>query len=198
LGPSLIYDTRDAAINTRKGVYAAVRLNENVGVTDFNLTHATLTGGIKKYFPIMKKSSFSLMGRAGGRIHGNMPEVMAFRLGGPYSVRGYRMSSIGTGEGFMMASAEVTTPFFFLDRIKKVQFFDNIKFSMFVDAGKIFGGTITNKLYDRPEYGAAAGVGIKLFIPAVGPLSIDYGIPFVNVGGGSKSGAFTFGVGDYF
>ena len=198
MGPALIYDTRDAAINTRRGIYSAIRLNENVCVTDFGATHATLTAGIKKYFPVMKKSSFSLTARAGGKLHGDMPEVMAFRLGGPYSVRGYKMSSIGTGEGFMMASAEVTTPFFFLDRIKKVQFFDNIKFAAFVDAGKIYGGTVTNKLYDRPEYGASAGVGIKLFIPAVGPLSIDYGIPFVNVGGGSKSGAFTFGVGDYF
>lgn len=198
LGPSLIYDTRDNVINTRHGTYAAIRLNQNVSVTDFGLTHATLTGGIKHYFPVMKKSALSLTARAAGKLYGDMPEVMAFHLGGPYSVRGYKLSGVGTGEGFMMASAELSTPFFFLDRIKKVQFFDNIRFTMFADAGKIYGGTVTNKIYNRPEYGISAGVGIKLFIPAVGPLSIDYGIPFTNVGDGNKSGAFTFGVGDYF
>lgn len=199
LGPSLIYDTRDNVLNPRRGVYSTIRLSENVSVTDFGYTHATLTAGIKKYFPVMKKSSFSLMARAGGKLHGDMPEVMAFRLGGPYSIRGYNMSGVGTGEGFLMGSAELTTPFFFLDRIKKVPFFDNIKFSMFADAGKIYGGSVSNKIYHRPEYGLSAGVGIKLFIPAVGPLNIDYGIPFSPVGdGANKNGTFTFGVGDYF
>ena len=198
LGPSLIYDTRDNVLNPRSGVLATLRFNENINLTDFDYTHGTLAGGIKKYFPVMKKSSFSMMARAAGKIHGDMPEVMAYSLGGPYTVRGYRMSTIGTGEGFIMGSAELTTPFFFLDRIEKAQFLDNIKFSLFLDAGHLFNGTITNKLYNRPEYGIAGGLGIKLFIPGVGPLSIDYGIPFTNVGDGNKRGAFSFGVGDMF
>ncbi len=198
LGPSLIYDTRDNALNPRNGVLATLRFSENVNITDFDYTHGTLTAGLKKYFPVLKKSSFSLMARAGGKIHGDMPEVMAYSLGGPYTVRGYRMSSIGTGEGFMLGSAELTTPFFFLDRIQKAQFLDNIKLTMFVDAGHLYSGTITNKLYNRPEYGIAAGVGVKLFIPGVGPLSIDYGYPLTNVGHGNKKGAFSFGVGDIF
>ncbi len=198
LGPSLVYDTRDNVLNPRDGVLATLRFNENVNLTDFDFTHGTLSAGIKKYFPVMKKSSFSLMARAAGKIHGDMPEVMAYSLGGPYTVRGYRMSTIGTGEGFMMGSAELTTPFFFLDRIEKARFLDNIKFSMFVDAGHLYNGTITNKLYNRPEYGIAGGVGIKLFIPGVGPLSINYGIPFTNVGEGNRRGAFSFGVGDIF
>lgn len=198
LGPSLIYDTRDNSTNPRNGVLATLRLSENVNITDFDYTHATLAAGIKRYFPVMKKSSFSLMARAAGNLHGDMPEVMAYSLGGPYTVRGYRMSSIGTGEGYMVGSAELTTPFLFLDRIEKVKFLDNIKLSFFVDAGHLFNGTISNKIYNRPEYGIAGGVGLKLFIPGVGPLSIDYGIPFTNVGDGNKKGAFSFGVGDVF
>ncbi len=198
LGPSLVYDTRDNVLNPRNGVLATLRYNENLNFSDFDYTHATLSGGIKKYFPVMKKSSFSLLARAAGKIHGDMPEVMAYSLGGPYTVRGYRMSTIGTGEGFMMGSAELTTPFFFLDRIEKAKFLDNIKLSLFVDAGQLYNGSITNKLYNRPEYGIAGGVGIKLFIPGVGPLSIDYGIPFTNVGDGNRRGAFSFGVGDIF
>ena len=198
LGPSLIYDTRDNTLNPRSGVLATLRFNENVNISDFDYTHGTLTAGIKRYFPVMTKSSFSLLARAGGKIHGDMPEVMAYSLGGPYTVRGYRMSTIGTGEGYMMASAELTTPFFFLDRIPKAKFLDNVKFSMFLDAGQLFGGSITNQLYNRPEYGISAGVGVKLYIPGVGPLSIDYGYPLTNVGAGNRRGAFSFGVGDIF
>lgn len=198
LGPSLIYDTRDNILNPRNGVFATVRLSENVCVTDFGSSHSTLTGGIKKYFPVMSKSSFSLLARGAGKINGDMPEVMAFRLGGPYSVRGYKMSGIGTGQGFAMASAELTTPFFFLDRIKQAPFLDNVKFAMFTDAGQIYNGSITNKLYNRPENGISAGCGIRVFIPGVGPLSIDYGMPFTNVGTGNSKGAFTFGVGEFF
>ena len=198
LGPSLTYDTRDNILNPRDGVFATLRLNENIGVTDFGASHGTLTAGIKKYYPMMKKSSFSLQARAGGKLHGEMPEVMAFRLGGPYSVRGYRMSGVGTGDGFIMGSAEITTPFFFLDRVKQAPFLDNVKFAMFVDAGQIYNGTITNKLYNRPENGIAAGVGLRLFVPGIGPLSFDYGMPFTNVGNGNSRGAFTFGLGDYY
>ncbi len=198
LGPSLVYDTRDNILNPRSGVFATLRLSENVGLTDLSSSHGTLTAGIKRYFPVMTKSSLSLQARAGGKLHGEMPEVMAFRLGGPYSMRGYKMSGVGTGEGYMMGSAELTTPFFFLDRIKQAPFLDNVKFAMFVDAGQIYNGTITNKLYNRPERGISAGIGVRLFVPGIGPLSFDYGVPFTNVGTGNSKGAFTFGLGDFY
>ena len=107
------------------------------------------------------------------------------------------MSGVGTGSSFVMGSAELTTPFLFLDRIKKVPFFDNIKLAFFVDAGKVFDPTLSTYLYDRPSYAISAGVGVKVFIPGLGPLSIDYGIPLTNpMGGSNKGGYFTFGVGD--
>ena len=198
LAPSLVYDTRDRIINPRDGVIANLKYSENIGLNDLGITHGTLTGGIKKYFPVMTKSSISVSARGGGVIHGDIPEVMAFRLGGPYSVRGYRLSSIGTGNSYVMGSVELTTPFFFLDRIKQVKFLDNVKFELFADAGKLFNSTITDKIYNRPGYGVALGGGIKVFIPGIGPLSIDYGYPLTSVGKGNGKGAFTFGIGDAF
>ena len=57
--------------------------------------------------------------------------------------------------------------------------------------------TIASTLYDRPMYAIAVGVGLKVFIPGMGPLSIDYGIPLTNPGSnGNKNGYFTFGAGD--
>jgi len=204
LSPSLVYDTRDNSTVTRKGTIANIRFEENFGLNGFNKTHGKLSGSIKQYIPIGKKSSLSFMARAGGKIHGDhMPEVMAYRLGGPYSVRGYKMSGVGTGNAFIMGSMEFATPIPFIDRTKLSRgkmgnFLNNIRLTAFVDAGKVFDKTIASTLYDRPMYGVSAGVGIKLYIPGMGPVSVDYGIPFTNVGSnGAKHGYFTFGVGDF-
>lgn len=196
LSPALIYDTRDSATVTRHGTMASIRFDENIGLNGFDKTNGKLTGMIKQYIPIGKKSSLSFTAKGGGAIHGDLPEVMAYRLGGPYTIRGFKMSGVGTGNAFIMGSAEFATPIPFMDRTR-IAFLNNIRFTVWADAGKVFDGTVSNTLYDRRMYAISAGVGLKVFVPGMGPLSIDYGIPLTNPGSnGSKHGYFTFGVGD--
>lgn len=195
LSPGLIYDTRDSMVNPRNGILANARFDEAIAIDGFENTYGKLTGSIKKYMPVGKKSSLSFLGRAGGKINGDMPEVMAYRLGGPYSVRGFRMSGVGTGDGFIMGSMELATPIPFLDKLK-VQFLDNVRMTFFVDAGKVFNPTVTDTIYDRPMQAITAGVGLKVYIPGMGPLSVDYGMPLTNPGDSGSKGYFTFGVGD--
>lgn len=197
LSPALLYDTRDSATVTRKGTMASLRFDEEFGVLDFDKTHGKLTGMVKQYIPVGKKSSLSFTAKGGGKIHGdNMPEVMAYRLGGPYTIRGFKMSGVGTGDAFIMGSAEFATPIPFLDRTR-INFLNNLRFTVWADAGKIFNPSITDKIYDRPLYAVSVGVGLKLYVPGMGPLSIDYGIPLTNPGSnGNNNGYFTFGVGD--
>lgn len=196
LSPALIYDTRDSNVVTRRGTIANLRFDEEFGLTDLGKTHGKLTGMVKQYIPIAKKSSLSFTAKGGGKIHGDMPEVMAYRLGGPYTVRGFKMSGVGTGDAFIMGSAELAMPIPFMDRTR-INFLHNLRFTVWADAGKIFNSSVTDKIYDRPEYAISAGVGLKLYIPGMGPLSIDYGIPITNPGNeGSRAGYFTFGAGD--
>jgi outer membrane protein insertion porin family len=197
LSPALLYDTRDNATVTRRGTMASLRFDEEFGLDGFDKTHGKLTGMVKQYIPIAKKSSLSFTAKGGGKIHGdNMPEVMAYRLGGPYTIRGFKMSGVGTGDAFIMGSAEFATPIPFLDRTR-INFLNNLRFTVWADAGKIFNPSVTDKIYDRPLYAVSAGVGFKLYVPGMGPLSIDYGIPLTNPGdNGNKNGYFTFGVGD--
>lgn len=195
LSPGLIYDTRDTAINPRNGVIANVRFDEALNVSGFEHSYGKLTGSVKKYVPVGKKSSLAFLAKAGGQTWGDMPEVMAYRLGGPYSIRGYRMSGVGTGNAFFMGSAELATPIPFSDRLK-VKFLDNVRMTFFVDAGKIFNPTVADTIYDRPMQAVSAGMGLKVYIPGVGPLSVDYGIPITNPGDTGSKGYFTFGVGD--
>lgn len=198
LSPSLIYDTRDNATHPRNGVFATARLDESLAIDGFDNSFGKITGGIKKYYPIAKKSSFSLAFRAGGRIHGDMPEVMAYRLGGPYTVRGFRMSGVGTGQGFMMGSAEFQTPLPFVDRFTKAKFLDNVRLAAWADAGQIYNPTVTNTIYNRPLHAITAGIGVRVFVPGVGPLSIDWGYPLTGIPGNQSKGAFTFGVGEFY
>ncbi|MCQ2744440.1 MAG: BamA/TamA family outer membrane protein [bacterium] len=197
LAPGFTYDSRDTMMNPRNGVLASMRYEEAFGLDGFGKTNGRLIGVAKKYIPVAKKSSLTFTGRGGLKVHGdNMPEIMAFRLGGPYTVRGYKVNGVGTGTSFVMGSAELATPIPFSDRFK-IGFLQNLRLTFWVDAGQVFNPTIANVLYDRPLHAITAGVGLKITIPGVGPLSIDYGIPLTNCGEyGSKNGYFTFGAGD--
>lgn len=196
LSPAILFDTRDSATVTRHGTMASLRFDESIGLDGLDKTNGRVTGMIKQYIPIAKRSSLSLTAKGGGAIHGDIPEVMAYRLGGPYTIRGFKMSGVGTGNAFIMGSAEFATPIPFMDRTR-ISFLNNLRFTVWLDAGKVFDGTVSNKIYDRPMYAVSAGVGLKVFVPGMGPLSIDYGIPLTNGGrNASKHGYFTFGVGD--
>ena len=197
LAPGLTYDSRDAIINPRHGAIASMRYEEAFGLDEFGKTNGRLQGMAKRYFPVGKKSSFSLSARGGIKVHGSeMPEIMAYRLGGPYTIRGYRVNGVGTGTSFVMGSAELATPIPFVDRLK-INFLHNLRITFWVDAGKVFDPTISSTLYSRPNQAITAGMGLKINIPGVGPLSVDYGFPLTNCGpNGSENGYFTFGVGD--
>lgn len=197
IAPGFAYDSRDSISNPRNGALASVRFEEAFGLDGFGKTNGRLIGMAKKYIPIAKKSSLTFTGRGGLKVHGSdMPEIMAFRLGGPYTIRGYRVNGVGTGTSFVMGSAELATPLPFSDRFK-INFLQNLRLTFWVDAGKVFDPTISSYLYDRPMHAITAGVGLKINMPGVGPLSIDYGFPLTNPGpNGSENGYFTFGVGD--
>jgi len=196
LGPGIKYSNLDSLENPREGILAQARFTESIGVTDFNHTNGRLSGMVTKFFPVFKKSSFSLSAKGGIKVHGDeMPEFMAYRLGGPYTIRGFRMNGVGTGESFMMGTAELATPLPFVDRFRW-DVLKKMRLTFFVDAGKVFDPTITNTLYDRPLYAVTTGVGLRFYVPGMGPLSIDYGIPITNPGhSGSEHGYFTFGMG---
>ncbi|MBR1776574.1 BamA/TamA family outer membrane protein [bacterium] len=196
IAPGIKYSTVDDETMPRKGMVAKASFMEAFSLSNLKRTNGRLIGAITKYIPVFKKSTLAIGAKGGIKVHGDeMPEVMAFRLGGPYPVRGFKMNGVGTGESFLMASAELQTPIPFFDRFK-YDILKNTRFAFFVDAGKVFDPTVTSKLFDRPNSAITAGVGLRVYIPGVGPITVDYGIPLTNPGHyGSKRGYFTFGTG---
>lgn len=199
LTPGLTYDTRDSALNPRHGLIANVSMEQALNVTELSDSFGKLSGTLKKFLPVGKKSSLVLTAKGGGKLNGDMPEFAAYALGGPYSLRGFNIAEVGTGSGFMSASAEFRTPIPFVDRLTTNTFLNNIRLAAFVDGGKIFSPTLTDTLYDRPGYAISMGLGLRIFVPGIGPISLDYGIPMTNTGNqGRKNGFFTFGMGDMY
>lgn len=196
LAPGVRYSTLDNNEIPRDGVIAQARFTEAFGVSDFKTTNGRLAGTVTKFFPVFKKSSFSLTAKGGIKVHGDhMPEVMAYRLGGPYSIRGFKMNGVGSGDSFIMGTAELATPIPLIDKLKW-DIFKNMRLTFFMDAGKVFDPTISSTLYDRPLSAITMGVGLRVYVPGVGPISVDYGLPLTNPGHyGSKNGYFTFGTG---
>jgi outer membrane protein insertion porin family len=196
LTPGLTYDTRDTALNTRRGVLANVSLEEALSINTPR-SYGKLSGGIRKFVPAGRKSTLVVSARGGGRLHGTMPEFAGFSLGGPYSVRGFNVAEVGTGSGFMMGSAEFRTPIPFVDRMTTNTFLQNIRLAAFLDAGKVFAPkSLADEIYNRPGQAITAGVGLRVFIPGLGPVNLDYGFPLTNTKGSRSTGFFTFGMGE--
>lgn len=193
--PSIVYDTRDNPTNPRHGLVARIGLEEAIAVTGAD-SYGKLDGVIKKYIPAGRKSSVVLTARAGGVLNGDIPEFAMYTLGGPYSIRGFNVSEVGMGNGYMMGSIEYRTPIPFIDRLTSNTFINNIRLAAFVDGGKIFSQSLSDTIYNRPGYAITAGAGVRIFIPGLGPINLDYGLPLTNTKGSRSNGFFTFGMGD--
>lgn len=196
IAPGIKFSTLDNELMPREGLIAKANFVESLGLTSTKRTNGRLLGSITKYIPIAKKSTLLVGAKGGLKVHGNnMPEVMAFRLGGPYTIRGFRMNGVGSGESFVMASTELQTPIPFMDKIK-YDFFKNLRFAFFVDAGRVFDPTITSTLFDRPLSAITVGAGLRINIPGMSTITVDYGVPLTHTGQySSKHGYFTFGTG---
>jgi len=195
IGPGIVYDTRNSIINPTEGWYTSASFKESFMVFGDAGTFGKVSGSVKKYYPVGEKSIVLIGGKISTKVVGDLPEFAAFRLGGPYSVRGFREGDIGNGQGFMTATAEFRTPIPYMNRIK-YKFLRDIRAAFFADAGTLFHKTFVTDLYGRPGYGISVGSGLIVPIPMLGPVRFDYGYPITNVGKDNKKGNFTFAVGE--
>ncbi|EKE03031.1 MAG: Surface antigen [uncultured bacterium] len=196
LGPSLIYDTRNSFINPTDGWYASTSFKESLAVGGNTGSFGKATATVRKFYPVGEKSTFTYGGKIGTQVMGDLPEFASFRLGGATTVRGFREGDVGNGRGFMLATAEFRTPIPFIDQITDINFFRDMRAAFFMDAGSVFRETLTNEIFNRPGYGISVGTGLRVNVPGLGPIRVDYGYPLTYVGAGNKKGRFTFGFGE--
>ncbi|MCP5522037.1 MAG: outer membrane protein assembly factor BamA [Verrucomicrobiales bacterium] len=126
----------------------------------------------------------------------HIPMYDRWSLGGLFSMRGYEYRSVGPydslgqeplgGRTYWFASAEYSVPVI-----------QSLRLAAFYDIGNVYPDPYS---FERPspDYGPYSdnyGVGIRLNIPGMGPLRLDYAIPIQHDRFVSGDGRFQFSVG---
>jgi len=199
LGPKLIYDTRDNMLAPRKGVLASLSVKESLAISGGSSSFGKIEGNIQKYYPVGEKSTVALMSKVGTNFHGDAPYFAQYHLGGMRSMRGFTQGAAGNGMGMMMATAEFRTPVPFMSKITENTFFNDMRLVAFLDAGKVINPNVVDDVYKYPGYGISTGLGLRIYIPGLGPIKLDYGYPLSALGGGqAKTGRFLFDIGEMY
>jgi outer membrane protein insertion porin family len=201
-GSSLAYDTRNSTQLPNHGQRTEATTEVSMGSSDFYKLEAKSAW----YFPgLLKGHVLELGGRSGvaeGFEGGDVPFYDRYYLGGLYSLRGYKFRNVAPrqshgvnpnvlvnepigGDTYWFGSAEYSVPI-----IEK----DNglsLRFAGFYDIGAVNA----DSYYYTADYTDDWGIGIRLNIPHLGPLRMDYGIPLRHDRFNDGSGRFQFGVG---
>jgi outer membrane protein insertion porin family len=200
VNPSLSYDTRDAKIDPTHGTYVRLSASPSLGIT--NASFLKLGASASQFVKINDSMTFATNAQAGTGI-GGMPQFGMFNLGGMNGVRGYRsFTDLGLGTGMLMGTAELRTkiPFLSHSESKFVRAIGNhVKGTIFADAGQVTGNSATNSLMGRSNMGASVGVGVRLNLPMIGLIRVDYGLPLLSsVMGGRFYPRINIGFGERF
>lgn len=189
------YDSRDAMATPRSGGH----VQGFAGYSGPGSTVQTYTVGLagSYYYNSFWDSIFSInFGLETVDAVKSDEEVPIFErcyLGGPANLRGFRFRDVGMvdeklagdetmgGNSSAFVQLELTLPIV-----------DSVRFAMFVDAGFVHKDSFDFK---PNEWAADYGIGLRLNLP-MGPLAVDYAIPFKSENCADDDGQFQFYV-DY-
>jgi outer membrane protein insertion porin family len=120
----------------------------------------------------------------------NVPLFDRYFLGGVTSLRGYKYRQIGPKD---LATGEpIGGNTFFLGSVEySIPIIERLRLAAFYDIGNVYAKAYD---FDFKNYFDNWGVGVRLNIPRLGPLRLDYGIPITHPGE-SGNGKFQFSVG---
>ena len=203
IGASIGYDTRNSAIQPNRG--QKTELVTELAGGPFGADADFYKWEVRSfwYFPGFCRRPHHRIHRQSrrcGSLRRNRPQHAAgfpsvplfdrYFLGGVTSLRGYRYRQVGPkdlasgepigGNTFFLGSAEYSIPII-----------ERLRLAVFYDIGNVYSNAYDFKFQD---YLDNWGVGVRLNIPRLGPLRLDYGIPITHTGA-SGSGKFQFSVG---
>jgi len=201
-GGSLAYDTSNNTKLPNHGQRTQLGGEFSVGDQDtfykLDLTSAW-------YFPgFYKGHVLEVGGRTGvaDSMEGEVPFYDRYYLGGIYSLRGFKYRNVAPRQAYDSSAQTIPTEpiggdsFWFGSLEYSVPIFEQdggvgLRFALFYDIGEV-----DPKAYSfSGNYVDDWGVGLRLNIPHLGPLRLDYGIPITTDSFNSSSGQFQFSVG---
>lgn len=201
VGGTLVYDTRNHATQPSRGQKTEL-LTELAG-GPFGADADFYKWEVRSfwYFPgFWEGHIWEIVGKAGvveaydDSANQPWPQVPLFDryfLGGVTSLRGYRYRQVGPkdaatnepigGNTFFMGSVEYSIPII-----------ERLRLAVFYDIGNVYRDSYD---FNVKDYLDNWGVGVRLNIPRIGPIRLDYGIPIKHDSTVSGSGKFGFSVG---
>lgn len=211
VGFSLAYDTRNSVKLPNHGQLTEFTPEISFGDRDYYKLELSSAW----YFPGITIPSLAFfnhhvievggrVGSAKGFYGGDVPFYDRYYLGGLYSLRGFQYRNISPrdpdsypgnpysippepigGDSYWFGSIEYSFP------IIEKEDGPSLRFAMFYDVGDVGVGSysFTGNFDDN------WGLGLRLDIPHLGPLRLDYGIPIHHDQFNSGSGQFQFDVG---
>ena len=204
-GGSLAYDTRNSVELPNHGQRTELTGEFDSGDTSYYKKELHTAW----YWPGFMKGHVI---EAGGRVGiadslsgGDVPFYDRYYLGGLYSLRGFKFRNISPreknlyvdpsgntyfdepvgGDSYWFGSVEYSVP------ILEKDSGPSLRVAMFYDIGAVSAGPYSF----NSSYLDNWGMGIRLNIPHLGPLRLDYGIPITKDQFNSGGGKFQFGVG---
>ena len=221
-GGSLAYDTRNGVELPNKGQRTELSSVVTIGDREFVRAEIASSWYFKGYG---KGDVLEVGGRAGVEEKlgsRDVPFYDRFYLGGQNSLRGFDYRGVGpravTQDGTVYEPIGGDTYWFsFLEY--SIPIIDRLRFALFYDIGNVSASPFSNSPYQvigrnfTPGSGPLRhfsgfgfpgstgsfsddyGLGLRLNIPTLGPLRLDYGIPIHHDNFNSSSGKFQFGVG---
>jgi len=201
-GGSLAYDTRNSVELPNHGQRTEITGEFSTGDSTFYKVELTSAW----YFPGFLKGHVIEVGGRGGvadSLDGNdVPFYDRYYLGGLYSLRGYKFRNIAPREAFDPTAPNVPTEpiggdtYWFGSLEYSIPIFEKeggvgLRFALFYDIGAVNSASYSFS----SSYSDDWGLGMRLNIPHLGPLRLDYGIPITHDQYNSSSGQFQFGVG---
>ncbi len=111
-------------------------------------------------------------------------------LGGLYDLRGYRYRQVGPRD----ASGEPIggSTYWFGSLEYSIPVVERVRFAVFYDVGMVYRDRYH---WNFNNYNDNYGFGLRINIPQLGPLRLDYGIPIKSDPANRSNGRFQFGVG---
>jgi outer membrane protein insertion porin family len=195
LNGGVTFDNRDNLFLTRKGTFVALNtfLASITGQQDQDVYGISLEGSQHFSLPwdliFLAKGQLATVDTVDGS--GQVPIFDRLFLGGANNLRGFQFREVGPNNGGVYyggnslgyGTLEMTFPII-----------TRVRGAFFVDAGYVnqnswdFNGT---------DYNADYGFGVRLDLP-IGPIRIDYGIPFVSDQYNGGPGQIQFNIGYQF
>jgi outer membrane protein insertion porin family len=211
-GTTLAYDTRNSTQLPNHGQRTEIDPEINVSTGDsYSPDYYKIQLKTSWYFPgLMKGDVIEVVGRSGiaGSISGgDVPFYDAYYLGGIYSLRGFKFREVSPrapfyvpfnpntvlqtpnepigGDSYWFGSVEYSIP------IVEKEGGVGVRVAAFYDVGSVGLNTFSFS----GNFDDDVGLGLRINIPHMGPLRLDYGIPITHDQYNSGGGQFQFSAG---